>query len=191
MRKLLLSIFLAAAGLAACGSVSFRGTALEQPVAVPDFTLTDQHSQPFRLSDQRGYVVLLFFGYTACPDVCPTTLATWRNVHDDLGSRAQRVRFVFVTVDPERDTPERLGIHLNAFDPDFVGLTGTQEQLQAVYDIFGVYVEKQPVSGSAVGYLVSHTATTFVLDAAGNWRLVEGYGTDAADIVYDVRQLLK
>jgi len=191
MRKFLASSLLLAAVLAACGPVSFRGTALEQPEAVPDFTLTDQHDQPFRLSDQRGSIVLLFFGYTACPDVCPTTLATWKTVHDDLGSKAERVRFVFVTVDPERDTPERLGIHLNAFSPDFIGLTGTQDQLQAVYDTFGVYAQKQPSSGSAAGYLVSHTATTFVLDAEGNWRLVESYGTVAADIVYDIRQLLR
>jgi protein SCO1/2 len=191
MRKFPVSSLLLAAVLAACGPVSFRGTVLEQPEAVPDFTLTDQHGQPFRLSDQRGSVVLLFFGYTFCPDVCPTTLATWRTVHDDLGSEAGRVRFVFVTVDPERDTPERLGAHLNAFSPDFVGLTGTQDQLQAVYDTFGVYVQKQPSSGSAAGYLVSHTATTFVLDGTGNWRLVESYGTEAADIVYDIRQLLR
>jgi protein SCO1/2 len=177
--------------LAACGAASFRGSELEEPVAVPDFVLTDQNGQPFRLIDQRGEVVLLFFGYTQCPDVCPTTLATWKKVHEALGDDAQRARFAFVTVDPERDTSERLGLHVNAFNPDFVGLTGSQGELEAVYDIFDVYFEKDTSSGSALGYLVSHTATTFVIDPEGQWRLRETYGTPAEDIVHDVRQLLK
>ncbi len=177
--------------LAACGSPSFRGSVLDGPVAVPDFTLTDQYGRPFRLSDQQGNVVLLFFGYTQCPDVCPTTLATWRRVHQELGDDAARVRFVFITVDPERDTQERLGLHVSAFSPDFVGLTGTPDELQAVYDIFGVYHEKDTSSGSAAGYLVAHTATTFLVDPEGRWRLGEPYGTLAEDIVHDIRQLLK
>jgi protein SCO1/2 len=177
--------------VAACGGPSFRGSELEEPVAVPDFGLTDQNGQTFRLSDQRGRVVLLFFGYTQCPDVCPTTLATWKKVHEALGSDAEQVRFAFVTVDPERDTPERLGLHVSAFNPDFVGLTGSQTDLEAAYDIFDVYFEKDESSGSALGYLVSHTATMFVIDPEGQWRLRETYGTPAEDIVHDVQQLLK
>ncbi len=177
--------------LAACGSPSFRGSVLDEPVSVPDFTLTAHYGQPFRLSDQRGNVVLLFFGYTQCPDVCPTTLATWRKVHQALGADVQHVRFVFITVDPERDTAERLGMHVNAFNPDFVGLTGPQDQLEAVYDIFDVYYEKDTASGSAAGYLISHTATTFVIDPEGQWRLRETFGTEVEDIVHDIRQLLK
>ncbi len=177
--------------LAACGAPSFRGSVLEEPVAVPDFTLTDQNGQPFHLSDQQGKVVLLFFGYTSCPDVCPTTLATWRKVHQALGADADQVRFVFVTVDPERDTAERLGLHVEAFNPDFIGLTGSPEDLDAVYQVFDVYYEKDTSSGSALGYLISHTATTFVLDTEGNWRLRETYGTEVDDLVYDIQQLLK
>lgn len=164
---------------------------LEEPLAVPDFALTDQHGLPFRLSEQQGQVVLLFFGYTQCPDVCPTTLATWRRVHEALGEDAGQVRFVFVTVDPDRDTPERLGAHVNAFNPDFIGLSGSAEELQAVYDIFGVFYEKDTSSGSAAGYLVNHTATTFVVDPQGQWRLRETFGTEVDDIVYDIQQLLK
>jgi protein SCO1/2 len=176
---------------AACGAPSFRGSVLQEPVPVPDFTLTDESGGTFRLADQRGNVVLLFFGYTSCPDVCPTTLANWRKVHEDLGDDADRVRFVFVTVDPERDTVEKLGLHVNAFNPDFIGLTGGQEELESVYRIFDVFYEKDTSSGSALGYLVSHTATTFVLDAQGVWRLRETYGTPVEDIVHDVRQLLE
>ena len=125
------------------------------------------------------------------PDVCPTTLSTWRNVHQALGKDADRVRFVFVTVDPERDTAERLGLHVNAFNPDFVGLTGPQEDLEAVYRIFDIVAEKDTSSGSAAGYLVNHTATTFVLDPEGQWRLRESYGTEVPDLVYDIQQLLE
>jgi protein SCO1 len=191
MRRMV-AMALAGMILVACGSrPSFRGLALEEPVPVPDFTLVDQQGRPFRLAEQRGQVVLLFFGYTQCPDVCPTTLANWRQVHQALGEDAARVRFVFVTVDPERDTPERLGRHVNAFHPDFVGLTGTQAELEAVYQVFDVYYEKDTSSGSAAGYLVSHTATSFVVDPDGRWRLRELYGTLAEDIAHDIRLLLK
>ncbi len=183
---------LAAAGLlAACGGPDFRGSVLDEPLAVPQFTLLDHTGRPFHLADQEGKVVLLFFGYTSCPDVCPTTLATWRQVHDLLGDDAGRVKFAFVTVDPERDTSERLGRHVQAFNPDFVGLTGMPEELQGVYDIFDVYHEVDTSSQSALGYLINHTATTFVLDPEGVWRLRESYGTLAEDIAHDVKQLLE
>jgi len=136
-------------------------------------------------------VVLFFFGYSSCPDVCPTTLATWRRVHEALGEDAERVRFVFVTVDPERDTPERLGMHVDAFQPDFVGLTGSQAELEAVYQVFDVFHEKDTSSQSALGYLVSHNATTFVVDPQGQWRLRESYGTLVEDLVHDIRQLIE
>ena len=184
-------VILAALLLAGCGAPSFRGSVLDEPVTVPDFSLTDQDGGTFRLSDQQGKVVLLFFGYTSCPDVCPTTLATWRKVHEELGDDAERVRFVFVTVDPERDTPERLGMHVRAFNPDFIGLTGTEEELQSVYDVFDVIFEKDTSSGSALGYLINHTATTFIVDPEGLWRLRESFGTEIEDIVHDIRQLLR
>ena len=179
--------------LCACGASDpeYRSSVLEEPLAVPGFVLTDQYGEPFDLSQQRGYVVLLFFGYTNCPDVCPTTLATWRTVHEELGNNSDSVRFVFVTVDPERDSQERLGMHVNAFNPDFVGLSGTQEELEAVYDFFDVFYEKDTSSGSALGYLVNHTATTFVIDPEGSWRLRITYGTPVEDIVHDIRILLE
>ena len=188
--KLLVLALVPVLVLGACGSPSFRGSVVAEPLAVPDFVLTDENGEPFQLSEQRGNVVLLFFGYTSCPDVCPTTLANWRKVHESLGEEAARVRFVFVTVDPERDSVERLGLHVNAFNPDFIGLTGTAEALEEVYEIFGVFYEKDTSSASALGYLVNHTATTFVLDTEGMWRLRETYGTPYEDITYDIRQLL-
>jgi len=176
----------------------FRGSVLSQPIAATDFTLTDQHGQPFRLSEQRGKVVLLFFGYTSCPDVCPTTLSAWKRVHEELGDEAERVRFVFVTVDPERDTPERLGLHVDLFNPDFVpvqggfvALTGTPDELEPIYEAYGVYYEKVETPGSALGYLVNHTSSGYVIDPQGNWRLRHAFGTVSADIAYDIRELLK
>lgn len=191
MKRLPALILFIMLSLTACGGPSFRGTVLDEPVDVADFALTDENGGVFRLSDQQGNVVLLFFGYTSCPDVCPTTLATWRKIHEALGEDAERVRFVFVTVDPERDTAERLGMHVNAFNPDFIGLTGTPEELDPVYKSFDVYYEKDTSSGSALGYLVNHTSTTFVLDPQGRWRLRETYGTEAEDIAHDIRQLLE
>jgi protein SCO1/2 len=169
----------------------FRGSVLSQPVPAADFTLTDQHGQPFRLGDQRGKVVLLFFGYSSCPDVCPTTLSNWKQVHAGLEDDAQQVRFVFVTVDPARDTPERLQQHLALFSPDFIGLAGTLEELESVYRAYGVYYEKVEAPESALGYLVNHTSSDYVIDTEGNWRVRHTFGTPPQDIVHDIRELLK
>jgi protein SCO1/2 len=191
---LTLGIVIAIGGvLMACQSStpSFKGTVLDPPRTVADFTLTDQHGKTFRLSDQRSQVVLLFFGYTFCPDVCPVTLGTWKRVHEALGDAAQRVRFVFITVDPGRDTPERLREHVENFNPDFIGLTGAPDELEPVYQQFGVYYEKDTAIESAAGYLVSHTASAFVVDLDGQWRLRHSFGTPVKDIVHDIKQLLK
>jgi protein SCO1/2 len=189
----LVAVLLSLVPLAACGqsSPSFRGNALDSPIPAPDFTLTDQYGEPFRLSEQRGRVVLLFFGYASCPDVCPTTLGTWRRVMEELGSDADQVRFVFVTVDPERDTRERLREHLALFSPDIVGLAGTLEELEPIYQAYGVYREKVTLPDSELGYQVTHTASAYVIDPDGYWRLRHLFGTPSEDIVYDIRQLLE
>lgn len=157
----------------------------------PDFTLTDHNGQPFRLNDQRGHVVVLLFGYTSCPDVCPTTLALWRQVHDALGPDAERVRFVFVTVDPERDTPERLRQHLTVFHPAFIGLRGTPEELERVYEAYDVTHEKVLVGGSAAEYLMNHTATVFVIGPDGQLRSSHGFFTPPEEVTSDIRHLLR
>ena len=178
--------------LGACGQQppDSRGNALETPVPAPDFALMDQHGRLFQMSEQRGQVVVLFFGYSACPDVCPTTLGAWMRVYDELGRDAQRVRFVFVTVDPERDTPELLREHLALFSPDFIGLTGTDAELDAVYKLYGVYREKVELPDSGLGYQVTHTSSAYVIDADGNRRLRHLFGTPVEDVLHDLRQLL-
>ena len=177
--------------LAACGRLAFKGTPVEPAKPIPDLVLTNAQGESVHLRDFEGNVVLLFFGYTHCPDVCPTTLATWKHVAEQLGEDAARVRFVFITVDPERDTPQRLQEHVSLFNPSFIGLTGSEDQLNAAYQFFGIFHQKEEAPNSAAGYLVSHTASTFALDKKGNWRLRWSFGTPAEDIVHDVRQLLR
>ena len=174
-----------------CQSEKFRGNEMPEDIQTTDFTLTDQNGKPFTLSDQKGYVVLMFFGYTFCPDVCPMTLSTWMQVQDTLGNQAEKVKFVYITVDPERDTPERLKDHLNIYSPDFIGLTGSQEDLDSVYNSYGVYHDRNDVEGSEGVYFLSHTSSTYVIDRDGEWRLLLPYGTSVGDIVHEIKLLLK
>jgi protein SCO1/2 len=168
---------------------SFHGSVIEPAFHAPDFTLTAQDNKPFHLSEQTGNVVLIFFGYTSCPDVCPTTLAEFKRVRQRLPRETDHVKFVFITVDPERDTQDKLRGYLAAFDPSFIGLTGTETQLEPVWKAYGVYREKMPGS-SALAYTVNHTSQVYVIDAQGNLRLTYSYGENADDIVQDVDYLV-
>jgi protein SCO1/2 len=168
---------------------AFTGGEIDPAKPAPPLALTDQHGQPFDLSAAKGDAVLLFFGYTSCPDVCPTTLSDFSAIKADLGEDAERVRFVFVTVDPERDTPARVGEYLAAFDPAFVGLTGTPDQITQAKAGYGV-VSPKADTWSATGYLLDHSSLTYAIDRQGRWRLTYGYGTDPAAIADDMRHLL-
>jgi protein SCO1/2 len=193
MRMFAASLIVAASVLVGCApsGSSFRGTEYEAPVLVADFILTDHQGLPFKLSDHDGAIVLLFFGYTHCPDVCPVTLSTWTEVERLLADDAGQVRFVFVTVDPERDSLERLRAHMAIFSRQFIGLGGGIEELEPVYELFGVSHEKIKVSTSAVGYLVDHSSTAFLIDPQGRLRLKYEFDAPSEDIVHDIRRLLK
>lgn len=169
---------------------TYRGTSIEPPLPMADFQLTDQHGADFRLSDLKGKLVLVFFGYTYCPDVCPITLATFRQVRANLTQQADKVRFVFITVDPQRDSPEVLAKHLQNFDAQFIGLTGGEEELAKVWKQFGAYREIRQVEGSQ-NYLVDHTARIYVLDADQNLILTYPYDIGARILLEDMRHLLK
>lgn len=169
---------------------SFHGTVISPPLPVKDFALQTANQKEFRLSDQQGKILLLFFGYTSCPDVCPITLATFKQVYDSLGEDAQKVRFVMITADPERDTPDKVAAYAARFNPEFIGLSGSIPELEAVWKDLGVFVEKQD-SSSAAGYLVSHTASVYVLDQSGSLLMTFPYGTSANDMVDDIKQILK
>ena len=169
---------------------SFHGTTISPPLPVTDFALQTANEEVFRLSEQKGQLILLFFGYTSCPDVCPVTLATFKQVYDDLGADAQLVRFVMITADPDRDTPERVAEYAAQFNPEFIGLSGDLVVLEQIWKELGVFVEKQE-SNSAAGYLVSHTASVYVLDQQGGLFMTFPYGTNATEIADDIRQILK
>lgn len=169
---------------------SFHGFLLEPPHKAPELNLIDQHRNPFRLADHEGNLVVVFFGYTNCPDVCPATLVYYTHVKRELGPLADRVKFVFVSVDPEYDTPEHLAQYVNRFDSTFYGLSGTDEQTAKVVADYGVYVEKVEDENSPVGYWVNHSALSYVIDTDGNLRLALPFGVEPADIAADLRQLL-
>jgi protein SCO1/2 len=170
---------------------TFRGTAYGEPYPVaPEIELTRADGTEFRLSETRGEVVALFFGYTSCPDICPTTMAELNQALGELGNKSERVRVLFVTVDPERDTPERVQEYVNHFDTDFIGLSGSEPELANVWNDYGVF--REIVDGtSAAGYLVNHTARVTLIDQQGNLRVSFGFDTPVKDVVHDLNLLLK
>ena len=149
----------------------------------------DQHGKPFRLEDYRGKVVFLYFGYTHCPDACPATLDEFMEAKENLGADAKDVAFVMVTVDPERDTPERLAEYLDFWDPEFYGVSMSQEQTETVSRAWNVdftYRDKN----SQGGYLVDHSVSSYVIDKDGNKRLTYPLGADTETMAKDLEYLL-
>lgn len=177
--------------LAACGAqpVSFAGTAYEPPERAPELSLRRADGSTFSLREQQGNVVLLFFGYTHCPDVCPTTLSDWARVKRALGDDARHVRFVFVSVDPARDTPAGVQAYVARFDSSFVGVTGDSATLAAIQHAFHVSSSREE-TGSANGYAVTHASQTFVVDPRGRLRLLYSFGMPSDGVVSDIRTLL-
>ncbi len=170
---------------------NFRGTEYSQPYPrASQIELIKSDGELFRLSEQNGKIVLLFFGYTSCPDVCPTTLAELKLVMDDLGNKTERVQVIFVSVDPQRDTPEKIQKYVEHFNTAFIGLSGPLEDLEKIWKGYGVFREEVK-SESAFGYIVNHTARTYLIDTNGNLRLSYGFQTPVEDIVHDLELLLK
>jgi protein SCO1/2 len=168
----------------------FHGTVLQSPSPAMNFTLTGHNGQAVSLSDFKGDVVLLYFGYTTCPDVCPTSLAELHAARQLLGARAQDVQVMMITVDPERDTVPVLAEFMTHFDATFIGLTGTSDQIAQIATSYGIYFERSDEQ-SALGYLMNHTATVAAIDRQGYVRVIFPFNTPAADIAADVDYLLK
>lgn len=170
---------------------NYRGTTYGEPYPVaPEIELTRAGGTNFRLSEMRGKVVALFFGYTSCPDVCPTTMAELKQALEKLGNKSDRVQVLFVTVDPQRDTPERVQEYVNHFNPGFIGLSGSEPELAKVWDDYGIF--REIVDGtSAAGYGVDHTARVTLIDQDGNLRVSFGFDTPVEDVVHDLKLLLK
>ncbi|MCL6525570.1 MAG: SCO family protein [Thermaceae bacterium] len=169
------------------------GTRLMAQKAAYDFSLTAPNGKTVKLSDYRGKVRLIFFGYVNCPDVCPTTMLELSKVYKALTPQEQaRVQVMMISVDPERDTQEVLGKYVAFFSPAFVGLTGTPDQIAQVAQNYGVFYQKSNIK-SAKEYTVDHSATVFAVDPQGNLRLIYGNGKPAQTekVVQDVRWMLK
>lgn len=178
--------------LSACdrgtGKTQFRATDVTGADFGKGFSLTDHHGTPRTLADYRGKVVTVFFGYTQCPDVCPTTLAEAAQAMRLLGDKASDVQVLFITVDPERDTRELLSAYVPAFDPNFIGLLGSLEDTAKVAKEFRVIYQKVP---TGVGtYSVDHTAATFVFDREGRLRLYVRHNQGAEPLAHDLRLLI-
>jgi len=185
---------LAAAGLAACdgggrGGPAFKGIDITGADYATELALPDADGRPRTLADFRGKVTVVFFGYTQCPDVCPATLSELAAVRQTLGDAGADVQGVFVSVDPERDTPEVLKAYVANFGTDFVALRGDEAQTRAAAKGFKVYYAKVP-GATETSYTMDHTAGSYVFDRQGRVRLFTRYGTGADALAHDLKLLL-
>ncbi len=178
--------------ITACGRpYEFNGTQYPSPVPADDFAGTNWDGAAFHMSDLQGNVVLLFFGYTFCPDICPLTLAEMSRLSSMLGEDAASVRTVFVSVDPQRDTLERLAVYVPAFNPAFYGVHVSDADLDTIKQAYGVFVEKREIGEeSSIDYLIDHTGWIYVIDQDGNLRLAYGHDDPAEEMEPDIRYLL-
>lgn len=178
--------------VAACSEKqqSFTSIDLTGATYAKDFELTDHNGQVRHLKDFVGKVVIMFFGFTQCPDMCPTTILELAEVKKNLGKDGDRFQALFVTVDPERDTPEILKAYMTNFDPTFLALTTTLEKLAELAKDYKVYYRKVP-GKTPTSYTIDHSAGSYVYDTKGQLRLFTRYGTGATALTQDIQQLLK
>ena len=190
-------LWLGAAGLAACDKPSapssskpvFYGVDITGADYGRKLDLPDIDGKPRSLADFRGKVCAIFFGFTHCPDVCPTAMTELAQIKHDLGAEGKRIQGVFITVDPERDTPQVLKEYMASFDPSFVALRGTQEQTSAAAKEFKAFYAK--AEGKEAGsYTMEHTAGYYLIDPQGRLRLFVRYGTPTQELLSDLKQLL-
>jgi protein SCO1/2 len=185
---------LSALALAGCqksepAKPGFKGIDLTGVEYARQLNLTDQDGRARSLADFKGKVVVVFFGYTQCPDVCPTTMAEVAEVKRSLGADGDKVQGVFVTVDPDRDTAQLLKAYITAFDPSFVALRGSEEQTKAAVKEFKAFAAKVP-GKTPETYMVDHTAASYVFDTEGRVRVYVRYGAGAEPLVHDIKLLL-
>ena len=179
-------------GLGACSGETtheFAGAVLESAEPLPDFTLTGANG-PVSLSDFRGQYVFLYFGYMFCPDFCPTTMSKLAKVHRDLGDDAERMQVIMVSVDPERDTPDALAKYAAAFNPTFMGITGSKEEIDRTGEPYGLFYQRNEGS-AATGYLVDHSTRTFLIGPDGRALVAYPHDATAEAMVADLQWLLK
>lgn len=192
MRPLFLALVAAVLSLTACGDkpVSFKNTDVTGLAYAKDFAMTDHSGKLRSLADFKGKAVVVFFGYTQCPDVCPTTMTEMATVMQQLGPLSDKVQVLFVTLDPDRDTPALLSQYVPAFDKRFLGLVGDNAATEKIAKEFKVFYQKVP--GKTPGsYTVDHSAGSYIFDPQGRLRLFVRYGQGAEPITHDLKILLK
>jgi protein SCO1/2 len=188
--RLIAAVALVTVGAAACADTTpMHGVVIEDPAAAPPLVLVDANGKSFDLSKERGRAVLLYFGYTHCPDICPATLSDWARASRALGPSSEKVRFVFVSVDPERDTPQLSYNYAHQFDAAFIGLTASDSALEKIKKDWGFAVFREEASDPK-GYGVAHPGQSFVIDATGRVRLIFPPTMKPADIASDLRRVM-
>ena len=185
LRFVLLLLFTAA--VSATDKAPLIAGVFSPPRQAPDFSLSGSNDSDLKLRSYRGKVVVLAFGFTSCPDVCPITLATLAQARKKLGAEGNELQVVYITVDPERDDAERMRTYLASFDPTFIGGTGTAERLAAVRKEYGINATRQALGTS---YLYAHSSFTYLIDREGKLRALMPYGHSADDYVHDLRILM-
>jgi protein SCO1/2 len=185
---LLIALLLSTAACRATEADSLKAGVFSPPHAAPEFTLSGSDGAPLTLNRYRGKVVALAFGFSHCADVCPVTLATLAQARKVLGPQGRDMQVVYVTVDPERDDAATLKAWLTAFDPTFIGGTGSKQALEAVDKLYGVSAAKVVTPG---GYSIGHSSSVYLIDRAGRLRAMMPYGHAAEDYAHDVRLLMR
>jgi protein SCO1/2 len=186
--SLLLLSLVCAAALGAEPRVALKAGVFEPARMAPDFTLRGSNGADLTLSRYRGNLVLLAFGFTSCTEVCPITLAVLAQARKELGASGAALQVVYVTVDPERDSVDRMHQYLANFDPSFLGATGTELELAAVRKAYGIVATKIPTGN---GYGIAHSSSVYIVDRDGSLRAMMPFGRSAGDYVHDVKLLLK
>ncbi|MCU6497529.1 SCO family protein [Rugamonas sp. A1-17] len=178
-------------GAQAADNLGLKAGVFDPPRMAPDFTVRGSDGKELKLSQYRGKLVLLEFGYTSCVDVCPVSLGMLAEARRQMGAQASQLQVIYVTVDPERDTPERMRNYLRAFDPTFIGATGTPQQMARVRQDYGITATKKMIDGSKTDYTIGHSSYLYFVDRKGSLRALLPFGRTAADVVHDATLLLK
>jgi protein SCO1/2 len=188
--SLLLLLTFGMAGSAAAAPAALKSGVFSPARAAPEIALAGTDGKLFSMSQYRGKVVVLEFGYTTCADVCPVSLASLAQARKKLGALADQLQVVFVTVDPQRDTAVHLKRYLAAFDPSFIGITGSAEQMAAIQKAYGISVTKKMIEGGKGAYTMHHSSYLYFVDRKGMLRALMPFGRPSAEIVHDVKLLL-
>ncbi len=184
----LFCLLLLSAGPSAGQGAPFIGGVFDPPRDAPELALDGSDGRALRLADYRGKIIVLGFGFTSCPEICPTTLAVLAEARRKLAADAAELQVIYVTVDPETDTPERMRQYLAGFDASFVGGTGTEEALEAVRRDYGVIASRK---AAGTGYSYAHSSYTYLIDRAGRIRALMPYGHSAEDFLHDIHILME